>query len=285
MSSRSVSPMSLIRTSWDIYTDEVLKLGYGYPLWHPPSDVHIGDVGFMSKGGFYRLFNAFEDKDHPLNKPYTLKDFIPFSYDASKLRRQERAIPEDHLCSPSIKISRAADLPGTYRVECARNEKGAFLFFKDAVCEEILPHEELTEYIQANWKSWLEISGMGMELDAKDLVFVRGHIKTSDWALSANDSAERCSTAVVQEQSSKDASTLFVIVMNNSFMELRYGPLRKASTDETDSGRVEHNQCLFLLCVLLDGVAEPERGSSSPSSPQEQNGYDADGDVDLKWIP
>ncbi|KAL6299607.1 hypothetical protein BKA93DRAFT_753338 [Sparassis latifolia] len=277
-------------SSSDIYIDLFLKLGYGYPLWCPSSDVHIGDVGFMSKGGFHRLFNAFEDKDHPLNKRNTLNEFTPFSYDTSKLRK--RAIPEDHLCSRGTKISPVADLPGTYRVECPRNEKGAFLFFKDAVCEEILPHQELTKYIQANWKSWLHSESDPGVFESKDLIFVRGHIKTSDWAL-GTFAGVYSSVAVVQEKSGKDSSA-YVVTNGSNTYEFRYGPTnRTASIVETDSGGpIRRDQCLFMRCcvikrklgVLWHEVAMVPNGRLRLLSPQEQKRYDAD-EIELNEIP
>jgi len=49
-------------TPWDIYAEQLSTLGYGYPLWDPePCDreeVLLGDVGFIDKGHFIRLFNA-----------------------------------------------------------------------------------------------------------------------------------------------------------------------------------------------------------------------------------
>lgn len=44
----------------DIYAEQLMRLDYGYPLWHPepPNDekeVLIGDVGFIRDGIFSQV--------------------------------------------------------------------------------------------------------------------------------------------------------------------------------------------------------------------------------------
>lgn len=59
---------------YDTYREELAKAypGFGYALWEPdpgeekPS-IGVGDVGFVRKGRFHRLFNALLPADHPFN--------------------------------------------------------------------------------------------------------------------------------------------------------------------------------------------------------------------------
>lgn len=58
----------------DVYRDELLNLTYGYPIFEPdPGDeayIRVGDVGYISRGHFYRLFNAFFDASSPINSKH-----------------------------------------------------------------------------------------------------------------------------------------------------------------------------------------------------------------------
>lgn len=44
-----------------VYSEQLRFLRYGEPMWRPeakPTEVAIGDVGYVSDGRFFRLFNA-----------------------------------------------------------------------------------------------------------------------------------------------------------------------------------------------------------------------------------
>jgi hypothetical protein len=52
---------------------------YGYALWEPsPGEdsptVQVGDVGFIRRGQFNRLFNALLPADHPSHERYGVPD-------------------------------------------------------------------------------------------------------------------------------------------------------------------------------------------------------------------
>ena len=80
---------------WDIYAEQLLPLGYGYPLWIPePSqttspltqnsttsrEIFIGDVGWVSDGEFRALFNSMKDANDPVNQEMKVPtDFAVFS--------------------------------------------------------------------------------------------------------------------------------------------------------------------------------------------------------------
>ncbi|PCH38045.1 hypothetical protein WOLCODRAFT_49962, partial [Wolfiporia cocos MD-104 SS10] len=54
-----------------VYAKLLIEKGYGHPLWTPePIDqpeVELGDIGWISKGRFYRLFNPTHPPDDPIN--------------------------------------------------------------------------------------------------------------------------------------------------------------------------------------------------------------------------
>lgn len=64
----------------EVYSQQLLKLFLGYPLWEPEpkpgqGEVEIGDVGYLLEGGFYRLFNAMRDRDDPIQHVSVPEDF------------------------------------------------------------------------------------------------------------------------------------------------------------------------------------------------------------------
>jgi hypothetical protein len=58
----------------DIYVQELEHLVWGYPVYCPHKEIHIGDVGFFRRDRpdhpFERLFNVLCDADDPANATY-----------------------------------------------------------------------------------------------------------------------------------------------------------------------------------------------------------------------
>ena len=67
---------------WDIYAEQLLPLGYGYPLWIPEPngrEIHIADIGWLKDGAFRPLFNSMRSAGDPLNKKRGVpENFIEF---------------------------------------------------------------------------------------------------------------------------------------------------------------------------------------------------------------
>lgn len=95
-------------TAEDVYVQMLLPLGHGYPIWNPdptPSspEVHVGDVGHIEKGTFYRLFNAMKDADDPENEGCELPD----NFEKLPIPEQvkiitPRAIQAGAICSKTV---------------------------------------------------------------------------------------------------------------------------------------------------------------------------------------
>ena len=86
-----------------VYVAELKPLGYGFPLWSPsPTEtgkVHIGDVGRVKNGAFYRLFNVTHSADDPLNAQYGVPDgFEVLVYD-KRLKHKRYNYAPAVLCS------------------------------------------------------------------------------------------------------------------------------------------------------------------------------------------
>jgi hypothetical protein len=67
---------------WNIYREQLSSLFHGFALWEPEpvkglyDKVSIGDVGYISNGVFYRMFNV----TLPWNDPSNRRLGIPYSY-------------------------------------------------------------------------------------------------------------------------------------------------------------------------------------------------------------
>ena len=57
---------------WNVYREQLSSLYHGYALWEPEpvtdlyDKVSIGDVGYVDRGFFYRMFNVTLPWDDPL---------------------------------------------------------------------------------------------------------------------------------------------------------------------------------------------------------------------------
>jgi hypothetical protein len=75
---------------YDVYREQLTSLYHGHALWEPdPADLYanvsIGDVGYIRKGCFYRMFNVLLNWNDPSNcvlcepEAYPRLDLGPFA--------------------------------------------------------------------------------------------------------------------------------------------------------------------------------------------------------------
>ena len=84
---------------YDIYREQLaIKYpSYGHALWDPSpriSDkpVQVGDVGFIRRGKFHRLFNALlpaDDPSHERGVPESHEPLVPVHLDTGFLRQND----------------------------------------------------------------------------------------------------------------------------------------------------------------------------------------------------
>lgn len=101
--------MNSITTPDAVYASQLFRCGEGLPLWFPEPTKHgevlIGDVGYMRHGAFYRLFNAMNRADHPINSTYGVPNessYKPFVQSQFGLNQQPAAIAPGAICSKSL---------------------------------------------------------------------------------------------------------------------------------------------------------------------------------------
>ncbi|KZT65362.1 hypothetical protein DAEQUDRAFT_531069 [Daedalea quercina L-15889] len=201
-------------TAWDVYAHELLPLGYGYPLWDPSPDpkageIEIGDVGFMENGQFVRLFNPTLPREHPVNRTWGLpKDFRKLELPEKLIYEKDLTLASDSLCSRHVtkaEVNAKLDVDSAVDVALKYNtasDSGAILYIpsKSARRREVLRESEVMhDYLQKNYKSWHHHlhHHNSLKLSKKDLVFVRGWVKTSQWAVAAFSNTTREESATI----------------------------------------------------------------------------------------
>ena len=102
-----------METAADVYACELLPLGHGLPLWDPDpvtaGEVHIGDVGHIKRGTFFRLFNTLGGSEDQRNRGRRLPEhFEELSLPDELQFRNPRAIHAGAICSKSIKVRSVA---------------------------------------------------------------------------------------------------------------------------------------------------------------------------------
>ena len=79
---------------YEVYREQLTSLFLGHALWNP-EQVSVGDVGYVSYGCFFRMFNVLLEWNDPSNytlcepEPYTRLDPGPF-FDIRESRLSER---------------------------------------------------------------------------------------------------------------------------------------------------------------------------------------------------
>lgn len=83
--------MPPIQPIYRVYTEQLLPLGHGYPLWDAEPEqktfeVEIGTVGYIDSGKFWNLFNATKSKEDPYQKMGVPEPYEPFNTPTDTLR-------------------------------------------------------------------------------------------------------------------------------------------------------------------------------------------------------
>jgi hypothetical protein len=84
---------------------------YGHALWEPsPRDpdkpVQVGDVGFIRKGKFHRLFNALLPEDDPSHKECGVPEYHEPLVPNRPQHLDERFLDPNYYCSAGVCVER-----------------------------------------------------------------------------------------------------------------------------------------------------------------------------------
>ncbi|KAI0922265.1 hypothetical protein AcW2_007006 [Taiwanofungus camphoratus] len=265
------------KTAWDVYSDQLFRLGHGYPLWDPEPTKHgevlVGDVGFVENGAFYRLFNALRPTTDPVNLQYGVPDgYKPFQQrtDYSEIRRP-LDLPPGPLCSRTVKFTSASaqlTVQGAgagIQFECS-DEQGALLVMKEGGNREALhPSRRMANYMRSNYHSWWVFATEHLDLDLQkeDIIFVRGWVKTSEWAVAAFVREGRAAQLTFNGEFGLPASAAFSLSYSRdgqSIPEYNTGPRQRRAgrhrgmitgTPETSTESIFTDGPRFDQCVFL----------------------------------
>ena len=98
---------------FETFTKELVPLRYGLPLWIPEShdnrEVNLGDIGWLSDGGFNVLFNCTKSAEHPLNKRFQVPpNFKELDINDTHISSTIRFITDPIVCSRSMRKIKVA---------------------------------------------------------------------------------------------------------------------------------------------------------------------------------
>ncbi|CCM05272.1 uncharacterized protein FIBRA_07484 [Fibroporia radiculosa] len=193
--------MTSINSPDVVYATQLFRCGEGFPLWSPEPTKHgevlLGDVGYVRHGGFYRLFNAMSKAGDLVNKEFGVpnkESYQPFQKSEYGLNKQEAAIPAGPICSNSLRKTKvggdveAHAVEVGFHFECSEDQ-GACLIVKDpATREELHPSRRMANYMSRNLQSWHDFATsetVDVDIALEDIMFVRGWVKTTQWAVAA----------------------------------------------------------------------------------------------------
>jgi hypothetical protein len=202
---------------YNVYRDQLTSLCHGHALWEPDpagvyEQVEIGDVGYVGKGIFHRIFNVLHEWDDPLHRPLCRLDPYPpldpgpfvnirqsrfprgeyYSRDVTSSQEwinPSAAPPNEYVMvlsqtNATDKFSRS--IPGT-TYKC-RNGQGALLVVPhDGLRKDVIRTEVFEDYIREHVDSWFSLarqSRLGVRR-MEDLILVTGCTLATSWGVAA----------------------------------------------------------------------------------------------------
>ena len=200
---------------YDIFRDQLAIRfpGYGHALWEPsPGDLYhvtsVGDVGYISQGGFHRLFNILLPADDPSHENFGVPDnHKPFKPKVSK-HIISGILRPDNFCSAGVTLhpdgleyQAARSLRFTIQLSChscslrpndpgevvfsCREKQGAVLSLPiQAKRENTVLREGFGKWMIKHidqWFAWTLDRELGVG-QMEDIVLVTGTDHTRSWA-------------------------------------------------------------------------------------------------------
>ncbi|KAI0369524.1 hypothetical protein BV20DRAFT_353149 [Pilatotrama ljubarskyi] len=254
---------------WDIYAEQLMHLGYGYPLWIPDpapeaAQVQIGDVGWVNDGEFVPLFNAPRGENDAQPRGGVPVDHVPLETRDLTIPGPRDKIWQPVLCSRSIRKvevsgGMSASVPSSspscevnFNFECT-DDAGALLFLSPSGrTQDILSRRRILDYMETHFDHWLEFANdrLGLGLREEQIMFVSGTTKTSRWGVAAFKGKARNQQGTVVGSFGSFASADFSMTISDAQLSTghyRAGPPGRATGGSAvDASCDEHDQCVFI---------------------------------------
>ncbi|KAI0276285.1 hypothetical protein BGY98DRAFT_1098257 [Russula aff. rugulosa BPL654] len=248
----------------------------------------FGDVGFIRKGKFRRLFNALlpaNDPSHECGVPEYHEPLVPNLLD----HLETDSLARNHYCSAGVSVepdpgyhSRPGDIP---QVTFKHNRtRGAAVLSLPvtALREDTLSQGDFKLWIVKYIDSWFAFArklGLGIER-MEEIILVTGCDRTKSWANIAfleNEDDSRVSFGVRVEN--PDPSITFQFSPENAQgAVLHHGP---------EGENLPENQCVFIrgYRVARTFWMLPRRLKAAAGPSTDPDGYDCDPDMEVISIP
>ncbi|KAN0116119.1 hypothetical protein V8E52_006176 [Russula decolorans] len=266
---------------------------YGHALWepsprNPDKPVQVGDVGFIRKGKFHRLFNALlpaDDPSHECGVPEYHEPLVTHLSD----HLDRGFLSRNHYCSAGVGVEpeqglndRPDDIPQvTFKYNRTR---GAAILSLPVTArrEDTLALGDFKLWIVKHIDSWFAFArklGLGIER-IEEIILVTGCDRTKSWANIAffgNQPDSQVSFGVRAE--GPDPSIAFQFPLENARgAVLHHGP---------DGKNLPENQCVFIrgYRVARSFWILPRRLKAAAGPSSDSGGYDCDPDMEVISIP
>ncbi|KDQ57869.1 hypothetical protein JAAARDRAFT_250106 [Jaapia argillacea MUCL 33604] len=205
-------------SDFKIYSRELSSLIYGHPLWEPNPvgyrRVEIGDVGYLRRGAFRRLFNILLPADDPSHEgwgvPSTFEQLVvpqPLSDSDSPLgpgtyhSRSVRTLSASATVSGRVFLllhvllvieryrvfSNQIVVPeGGLSFSCSGQDGATLILFEPAQRDDAVRDRLFEQYINHHWRSWERfVEEQGLLVQLSDIVLVTGRDLTTRWSMAA----------------------------------------------------------------------------------------------------
>ncbi|TCD70706.1 hypothetical protein EIP91_002082 [Steccherinum ochraceum] len=167
---------------YQIYEILMSRLGRGLALWHP-TQINIGDVGYVREGRFHQLFNCTHRRSLPGVFEMAPPDYFQTLYLHPPM---SASAPPNPYTSENI-ISSISQQVGSY-IFRSTSKAGAILVTKGSTKQEDARDGEGFEaYFLYNYKAWLDWANgaLALRLTAEDLILVTGRDVTNEFSMLA----------------------------------------------------------------------------------------------------
>ncbi|KAI0312992.1 hypothetical protein OF83DRAFT_1086646 [Amylostereum chailletii] len=186
----------------EIYAEVLTGRKHGYPLWNPsptedlrnmspgsPKAIQLGDVGYVFRGSFHRLFNVHLPEQHDDQGKFLPEYFVPLDVSPLPLRRSTRPGPETISSTNTrvTKVSAEAGSPGFgglhLLVKPTRKSSAALHFVEDAFFEDVPNPGEYKKYTLEHGESWYKLAkDLKLGIGPGEMMLITGRTMTNTWA-------------------------------------------------------------------------------------------------------
>ncbi|KAI0285880.1 hypothetical protein BGY98DRAFT_244928 [Russula aff. rugulosa BPL654] len=240
---------------YDIFREELAQKfhAYGHALWEPsPGELYgpvaIGDVGYIRRGKFHRIFNVLLPEDHPTHANFRTPEY----HEPLQLKMENHIdtgiLSPNDFCSAEVRVvsgglnifSLRPEGSAEASFECSKR-RGALLSIPvPARREDTVAQGQFAEWITKNIDSWFSFAhSLGLGLDMEEIVLVTGCHRT------------RTYTNILFSESRDGARVSFGVRVGPSGADITWEvsreQIREVQIQRGPSGdNLSEDQCIFV---------------------------------------